>query len=67
MNIITAKPLKNGKMRVTVDLAPGEKIAAINPDGYYRMGYPHEDIVRGEQIIDAQSVMWCVVGQEWVE
>ncbi len=67
MNIITAKPLKNGKMRVTVDLAPGEKIAAIAPEAFYRMGYPHEDIVWGEQIIDAQRVTWCVVKQEWVE
>jgi hypothetical protein len=67
MNIISTKPLKNGKMRVTVELVPGEQIAAIDPNGFYELGYPLEDIVVGHHIIDAERVRWCVLEQGWVK
>ena len=57
---------KQGREVVTVELAPGEKLLAVKDDYHYKLGYPVEDVVGGHIIADAQHVIWCSAGQEWV-
>jgi hypothetical protein len=57
---------KSGRREVTLELDDGEHIQAINPDKYYRTGYPQEDVVGGHILLDSQQVTWCSLGQEWV-
>jgi hypothetical protein len=66
MKVITALVKKNGKRRVTVELDPGQKLIAIREDGFYKLGYPFEEVVQSHIIEDAQQVTWCPLGQEWV-
>jgi hypothetical protein len=66
MKIIKEKVNKKGKREVVIELDQGEHIQAINPDSFYRTGYPVEDVVRGHVILDSQHVTWCSLGQEWV-
>jgi hypothetical protein len=67
MNLITCKTLKSGKMRVTVDIDPGQKLVAIYEDAYYELGEPLDDVVQGHIIADADRVTWCPIGQGWVK
>lgn len=55
-----------GKVRVTVDLEPGERLVAIKEDAFYRLAHPMDDVLHGHIIADAARVSWCSVGQEWV-
>ena len=66
MKELSCKPMKNGKFRVTLDLDPGEKLIAIRPDSFYKLGYPFQETVQSHIIEDAQQVTWCPLGQEWV-
>jgi hypothetical protein len=66
MKVISEKEVGRTK-RLVVELQPGEKLVAIYPDSFYKMGEPHDDIVRGDHIIDADQVSWCVVEQRWAK
>ena len=66
MKITSERVNKQGKRVVTVVLENGEHIQAINPDKYYRTGYPQEDVVGGHILLDSEQVTWCSLGQEWV-
>jgi hypothetical protein len=66
MKLIKTKDLPNGNRRVTVDIEPNESLFFLRT-GYYKLSYPHEDIVHSDQLIDAVSVTWCVTSQKWVE
>ena len=57
--------LKRGR-RVTVELAPGEKLVSFHENEHYRTGYPCEDIVSGRIILESHHVQWCSFSQEWV-
>lgn len=39
---------------------------SIDPKCYYKLGYPNESIVSGQELIDAIQVVWCSVEQKWV-
>ena len=67
MKIKHSKQLKNGKRHVLVELDEGEEIQAFDEDGYYKLGYPLDEVVRGNNIIDSSRVMWCALEQQWVE
>lgn len=66
MKIKHRRELKNGKRHVLVELDANETLIAVNEDGYYKTGYPHEEVVRGHVLIDSAEVTWCSLGQEWV-
>lgn len=66
MKVRHRKELKNGKRHVLVELDANETLIAFDENGYYRTGYPHEEVVRGHIILDAEQVSWCNLGQEWV-
>ena len=66
MKVISDRPTKEGGRRVTVSLAPGEKLVAIKEESYYRMGGPMDDVVQGHYITGATGVCWCSLSQEWV-
>lgn len=66
MKIITDSVKKNGKRRITVELDPSEKLIAICPDSFYKLGYPFQETVQSHIIEDAEQVTWCPLGQEWV-
>ena len=66
MKIKYSKELKNGKRHMLVELDPKEKLMTIDEDGYYKTGYPHEEVVGGHVIAEAVPVTWCSLGQEWV-
>ena len=66
MKIKDRRELKNGKRHVLVELDANETLVAIDADGFYKTGYPQEDVVQGHILIDSQRVTWCPLGQEWV-
>lgn len=66
MKILKEKINKKGKREVVLELDKGEHIQAINPDSFYRTGYPVEDVVGGHVLLDSQHVVWCSLSQEWV-
>lgn len=66
MKILRQTNLKSGRVKITVEMLPGEKLAAFNSGGYYITGYPMEEIVRGSTILDATPVAWCEIEQRWI-
>lgn len=67
MKILSDKTMKTtGKRRVTVELDDGEKFHALREDGFYRTGYPLQEVVPGHILLDSEQVVWCPLGQEWV-
>ena len=64
MNILNERTVK-GKRRLVVELEDNEALISIVPEAYYRMGQPHEDIVQGNHVCNAERVAWCVVEQAW--
>jgi hypothetical protein len=67
MKIKHVRTLKNGKRHALVELDPGEHITSYREDGYYKLGYPVEEIVASHVLDDAVPVTWCSASQEWVE
>jgi hypothetical protein len=67
MKIKHTKRLKNGKRHVLVELDENETIHTFDEDSYYKLGYPFDEVVRGNNLTEAVQVMWCVIEQKWVE
>lgn len=67
MKIKHKRQLKNGKRHVLIELDADETLVAFDENAYYKMGYPFNEIVRGNNILESARVTWCVLGQEWVE
>lgn len=66
MKVRHSKQLKNGKRHVLVELDADETLLTFDENGYYKLGYPFDEVVRGNQITEADRVMWCVIEQKWV-
>ena len=66
MRVIREKINRQGKREITVVLDSTETLTAFDPSAFYRTGYPVQDVVRGDIILDAEQVAWCSLGQEWV-
>lgn len=66
MRVIKEKINRQGQREVTVVLGSAETLTAFDPSAFYRTGYPVEEVVRGNIILDAEQVTWCSLGQEWV-
>jgi len=67
MKRISEKVLPNGNRRVVVELGKSEELVPIHASAHYKMGYPHDDIVHADHILQARQVTWCVIEQKWVE
>ena len=69
MKIITSKDSKNGRTKiVTVEIDANEKLVAIDPNAYYKLGQPMDDEVFGGYILaEVHRCSWCSIEQKWVE
>ena len=67
MKLKHTKVLKDGRLHVLLELGPTEAfpVAALNEDAYYRLNYPHDEIVQGCNIINSQRVFWGTLAQKW--
>ena len=66
MKTISEKTNPKGNRVVTVELAPGEVLMAFNPDGYYKLGEPVDDIIAGHHITNSRRASWASDIQEWL-
>lgn len=66
MKVIRERINRHGRREVTVELDAGEQLQAIRPHDFYRTGYPVEEVLQGNIILDCEHVTWCSLGQEWV-
>lgn len=66
MKVKHRRELKNGKRHLLVELDANETLVALDENGYYKTGYPQEDVVQGHILICSTPVSWCPLGQEWV-
>ena len=57
--------LKRGR-RVTIELAPGEKLMSFYDDRFYRLGSQVDDVVTGDVITSSDWVSWCSIEQRWI-
>jgi hypothetical protein len=62
MKVLKAVPVKNtSRVRITLEVDSSQKLVAIRPEAYYRLGQPLEDVVSGDLITEAEQV----IGQKW--
>jgi hypothetical protein len=67
MKTLSTKTDKKTRVRtVTVELAPGERLIAVQDHAFYELGEPLKDVVQGHIIADAVPVHWCVIGQKFI-
>lgn len=67
MKVVSERLLKNGKHRVTVDLAPGEQLMAVKPDELYLIGDQVDMRFYGWHLLGVKLTRFCPVIQEFVE
>jgi hypothetical protein len=67
MKTIRETPNKYGGRRVTVELNRGETLVAIRDDSFYRLSHPMDEVVPSHVVAFAYRVVWCPIGQSWVE
>lgn len=67
MSNIKDVTLKNGLRRVTTDLAHGEMLIRLRPDSFYRLAYPHDEVLPTHVLDSLQRVYWCSIEQKWVD
>jgi hypothetical protein len=66
MKIIKETPAnKYGRRRVLVELGPSEQLIVVCKNSYYKLGYPIEDIVSGNEIAESKPTYWCSISQKW--
>jgi hypothetical protein len=61
--------LKDGRRHVLIELAKGEPdpTPSVNPDAFYRLNDPMDDVVAGYMIENPQRVYWDSLTQKWIE
>ena len=69
MKIKHERVLKDGRVQVLIELGPAEPFpqAAINPEHFYRLNAPMDDVVGGYLIEKPQRVCWDSLTQEWID
>lgn len=67
MNVISHVINKQGKQRITVVIEADEQLIAINPDLFYKLGYPIEDVMQGHILAESVPVVWCSIEQKWID
>lgn len=66
MKVKYRRELKNGKRHVLVELDPDETLLTFDENAHYRLGYPFDEVVRGNNIAEADLVVWDVLEQKWI-
>lgn len=59
--------MKNGRRRVTIELAPGEQLIRLRPDSFYRLAYPCDEVLPTHVLDSIRRVYWCPVEQNWID
>lgn len=61
-------PKKNpGRIkRLIIEVPANEELLSIDPDKYYELGEPMNDIVLGEYISQSSRVVWDSIEQHWI-
>lgn len=69
MRIKYTKVLKDGRIHVLLELGATEAfpVAPVNADSFYKLNYPHDEIVQGYHISNPQRVFWDTLSQKWEE
>ena len=57
---------KTKGVRTVVYLQEGEKLLVVLPERMYKTGYPTEEILLGNTLIESKEVVWCEISQTWV-
>jgi hypothetical protein len=67
MEVKHTKVLKDGRLHVLIELGPTEAmpVTPIDEDAFYRLNYPHDEIVQGHHIANPRRVYWDTLGQKW--
>lgn len=67
MKIRNTKTLKDGRRLVLVELAKNEAmpVPPLAPDSFYRLNYPHDEIMQGHHITNPARVYWDTLEQKW--
>ncbi len=58
--------MKPKKTRTVMYLQECEKLLIEKNKSIYKLGYPLEDIVTSETIIDSVAVVWDEISQSWM-
>ena len=68
MKVKHTKELKDGRRHVLIELAKGELIPVppVDPDAFYRLNDPMDDVVDGYLIKNPQRVCWDSLAQTWI-
>jgi hypothetical protein len=56
---------RDGMRITTIEHAHDEVVQVIRDSSYYSLGYPVDDVVRGDNISGAMEVTWDVLEQRW--
>lgn len=69
MKVLHSKTLKNGRRHVLIELTPHEQLPVppVDPDAFYRLNDPMDDVVGGYLIWKPQRVCWDSLTQKWIE
>lgn len=63
---ILKQGMAKGKRTQLIELEGDEELIAISPNRFYRLGYPHEDILEGHIVSGATATFWCSIEQKWM-
>lgn len=67
MNIKRSRINAQGKRELVVELdSLDEKLIAVAPQRYYRLGGQIDDVIGGHALLESQRVTWCPFEQKWV-
>jgi len=63
------KTLKDGRRHVLIELTEHEHmpVPSVDPDAFYRLNDPMDDVVGGYLIKNPQRVCWDSLTQTWIE
>lgn len=53
---ILKERITKSKRRVTIELEDTEGLVSVQKHAYYKLGYPHKDIVRADQLMGSHQV-----------
>ena len=69
MKLKHTKVLKDGRIHVLIELGATEAfpVSPVNEDAFYKLNYPHDEIVQGHHIANPIRVYWDTLSQQWRE
>ena len=69
MKLKHTRVLKDGRIHVLIELGATEAfpVAPVKSDAYYKLNYPHDEIIQGWHIENLVRVYWDTLSHEWKE